>query len=110
MTAEKLFEQLRKVNEPKGFFFNPDTQITMDILNSLLEIKNNYGYVACPCRLSSGNREKDSDIQCPCAYRDADVKEHGSCYCGLYVSEDVYTGKKERKVVPERRPVERILA
>ncbi len=110
VTKEQLYEQLKKIHEPKGFFFNPDKSVTLDILEALLAIKDNYGYMACPCRLSSGDRKKDSDIFCPCAYRADDVKEYGSCFCGLYVREDVYQGKTERQVVPERRPVERTLA
>lgn len=110
MTPEELYERLRPIHEPKGYFFNPDMQITLDILKELLEIKEHYGYMCCPCRLSTGDRQKDSDIFCPCAYREPDVKEYGTCYCGLYVDEECYKGKHPRKVIPERRPIEKILA
>lgn len=108
--AEELFERLRPLQEKQGFYFNPDMDITMSILQELLRLKDRYGYMCCPCRLSSGDRAKDSDILCPCDYRAADVKELGTCYCGLYVDKDCHDGKKPRPVIPERRPVERILA
>lgn len=108
--AEELYERLRPLQEKKGFYFNPDKKMTLSILEELLALKDKYGYMCCPCRLSSGNREKDSDIFCPCAYREDDVAEHGTCYCGLYVDKDCHDGKKPRKVIPERRPIERILA
>jgi len=80
----------------------------MEILNDLLVNKERYGYMTCPCRLASGNREQDRDIVCPCAYREADVKEYGSCYCSLYVSREWNEERIEHLYVPERRPPEKM--
>ena len=107
MNAEQLYEQLRKVQEPKGYYFNKDKDLVMDLLNSLLVNKERYGYMACPCRLAAGDREKDKDITCPCVYREPDVKEYGSCYCGLYVSKEWNEDKIPHVYVPERRPSEK---
>lgn len=104
MTPEELHEMLKKVQEPKGYFFNKNKEWVLTILKDLLINKERYGYMCCPCRLAAGNREKDRDIMCPCVYREADVKEYGSCYCNLYVSQDWNEGKIENKYVPERRP------
>jgi ferredoxin-thioredoxin reductase catalytic subunit len=101
--VDELYERLKKINEPKGYLFNGEKEKTFELLRSLLTNKDRYGYMACPCRLASGDREKDRDIMCPCDYREPDVKEFGSCYCGLYVSEGWYTGKVERVPIPERR-------
>ena len=108
MDAQTLFEKLRKVQEPKGYFFNNEREKVMDLLEALLTNKDRYGHMACPCRLASGDREKDRDIICPCEYREPDVKEFGSCYCALYVSEDWNTGKIAKEYVPERRPPEKM--
>ena len=102
--AEALFENLKKVQEPKGYFFNSDKERVMDLMEALIENKGRYGYMSCPCRLSSGDREKDKDIICPCVYREADVREYGSCYCNLYVSEEWNRGEIPHEYVPERRP------
>jgi ferredoxin-thioredoxin reductase catalytic subunit/glutaredoxin len=101
--VEKAYERLRKFSEKKGYFLNPDTAFVKNLVKSLLENQGRYGYWACPCRLASGNREKDRDIICPCDYMKLDVQEFGACYCALYVSEQVTQGEMEAKTVPERR-------
>lgn len=107
--AEKLREMLRSIQEPKGYFFSGDGERVLDLMEALLLNRKRYGYMCCPCRLASGDREKDRDILCPCAYREADVKEYGSCYCNLYVSREWNEGKIPREYVPERRPPEKFL-
>ncbi|MFO7459282.1 MAG: ferredoxin-thioredoxin reductase catalytic domain-containing protein [Desulfatiglandales bacterium] len=104
---ERLYEMLRKLQEPKGFYFSKDKERVFDLLSGLLENKSRYGYMCCPCRLASGDREKDKDIICPCLYRAPDVEEFGSCYCNLYVSREWNEGKIPHAYVPERRPPEK---
>lgn len=106
--AEKLYETLKKIQEPKGYFFNNDRERTLDLLEALLINKERYGYMGCPCRLLSGDREKDKDILCPCEYREPDVKEYGSCYCNLYVTKEWNDEKIPHEYVPERRPPEKL--
>jgi len=108
MNAEQLREMLKKVQEPKGYYFSDDAERVMDLMNGLLANKDRYGYMVCPCRLAAGDREKDRDIICPCVYRTEDVAEFGSCYCNLYVSKDWNEGRIPREYVPERRPVEKM--
>jgi ferredoxin-thioredoxin reductase catalytic subunit len=104
MTAAELCEMLKKVQEPKGYFFNKDKDWVLTILGDLLINKERYGYMSCPCRLAAGDREKDRDIMCPCSYRPEDINEYGSCYCNLYVSPQWNEDKIEHQYVPERRP------
>ncbi len=107
MTPEKLYEILSKYAESQGIQLNKDKQFVMDILQGLLTNEGRYGYRSCPCRLAWGDKEKDKDIVCPCLYRDPDIKEFGSCFCGLYVSAAWNKGKIDQKQVPERRPKEK---
>ncbi len=109
MDANKLFEMLRKVQEPQGYYFNVDRERTLELLEALIHNKERYGYMACPCRLASGDRDNDKDIICPCVYRTPDVAEYGACYCNLYVSADWNDGKIPHDFVPERRPPEKIV-
>ncbi|XPV74829.1 MAG: ferredoxin-thioredoxin reductase catalytic domain-containing protein [Desulfovibrio sp.] len=109
MTPEKLYEQLKKIQEPKGFKFNKDMSMTMPLMESLLENKERYGYMACPCRLVNGTFEADKDIVCPCEYREADIKEFDSCYCMLYVSDAWNNDEVPHDPIPERRPPEKII-
>lgn len=105
--VEQLHDMLSKIQEPKGYLFNQDQDRVSDLLSALLTNKDRYGYMSCPCRLASGDREKDTDIICPCAYRAADVAEYGSCYCNLYVSKEWNEGKVPHVYVRERRPPEK---
>ncbi len=107
MNPQNLYEQLKKIQEPKGYFFNRDKALVRELMEGLLANKDRYGYMCCPCRLASGSREKDKDIICPCVYREEDVRQYGSCYCALYVSEVWNEGRIPHEYVPERRPADK---
>jgi ferredoxin-thioredoxin reductase catalytic subunit len=101
----KVFcDRLKREAEAGGYHLNPDAEFTMELARGLLTNEQRYGYRACPCRLAAGEKQEDLDIICPCDYRDADVSDYNSCYCGLYVSEAVVNGSKKAGAIPERRP------
>jgi ferredoxin-thioredoxin reductase catalytic subunit len=102
--VDKLYERLKAEAEAGGYHLNPDVTFTKDLVKGLLVNQKRHGYLACPCRLSSGKREEDLDIICPCDYRDPDLGDYDTCYCGLYVSDAVVKGKKHISTIPERRP------
>lgn len=100
---KKVCEELKEKEKRKGYYLNSDENFTLGLVEGLLKNEDRYGYWACPCRLASGDREKDLDIICPCDYRDQDIAEYGSCYCGLYVNREVAMEKEEISSIPERR-------
>jgi len=106
MTPEKLFDILQKYALKQGFELNADRAHVMMLMDGLLANEARYGYRSCPCRLAKNDKEADKDIICPCVYREPDVKEFGSCYCGLYVSNSWNQDRLEHERVPERRPME----
>lgn len=108
MDTRQLYEMLKQAQEKKGYYFNKDKERVFELLEGLIRNKKRYGYMACPCRLASGDRDADKDIICPCVYREPDVKEYGSCYCNLYVSEKWNAGEIPDEYVPERRPPEKM--
>jgi ferredoxin-thioredoxin reductase catalytic subunit len=108
MDAGELYQKLKKVQEPKGYYFSNNHEQVMELMEALLVNKARYGYMVCPCRLASGDRDNDRDIICPCDYREPDVAEFGSCYCNLYVSKAWNEGKIAQEYVPERRPSEKM--
>jgi ferredoxin-thioredoxin reductase catalytic chain len=108
MNAQQLYDMMKKVQEPKGYFFNTDTGRVFELLDALILNKQRYGYMGCPCRLLAGDRDKDRDIICPCVYSVPDIAEYGSCYCNLYESKAWNEGKLARDYVPERRPPEKM--
>ena len=77
---DNLYEQLKEYAEAGGYHLNPDVAFTKELVAGILANQRRYGYWACPCRLASGIKDEDTDIICPCDYRDADVLEFGSCY------------------------------
>jgi ferredoxin-thioredoxin reductase catalytic subunit len=101
--VEELHKKLDQEAEESGYHLNPDIEFTKELIRSILINQKRYGYWACPCRLASGLKEEDLDIICPCDYRDADLNQFGCCFCALYVSGDVFQGKKKVKSIPERR-------
>ncbi len=105
--VDDLHDLLKKSQEARGYYFNRDRERTFDLIRGLLTNKDRYGYMACPCRLASGNRDKDQDIICPCVYREPDVSEFGACYCQLYVSQSWNSGEIDHVEVPERRSADK---
>ncbi len=101
---DSFYENVKKDVEAHGYHLNPNVEFTKDLLEGILTNEKRYGYGACPCRLAVNNKEIDLDIICPCNYRDPDLNEYDTCYCGLYVSGDILEGKKELMAIPERRP------
>ena len=109
MNVGQLHEFLKKTQEAKGYFFHKDKTRVFHLLQGLLENRERYGYMCCPCRLAADDRDWDRDIICPCAYREPDVAEYGSCYCGLYVSKEWNEETIPHAYVKERRPPEKVL-
>ena len=109
MDVAKLYEQLKSIQEPKGYLFNKDREKVYELLEGLITNRKRYGYMACPCRLASGDRENDGDILCPCVYRKPDIEQYGSCYCNLYVSKEWNEEKIPHEYVPERRSPEKMV-
>jgi ferredoxin-thioredoxin reductase catalytic chain len=101
---EQLYSRLDTDAEAGGYHLNPDAAHTKELVRGLLINEQRYGYRACPCRLASGEKAEDLDIICPCDYRDQDIEEYGTCYCGLYVADRVLKGEQAVEPIPERRP------
>jgi ferredoxin-thioredoxin reductase catalytic subunit len=104
MNPEELSEKLDKYARKQGLELNRDNELVMDLMRGLLKNEERYGYRSCPCRLAKYDKEVDKDIICPCDYRDPDVRDYGTCYCGLYVSPDWNKSGKPFTRIPERRP------
>ncbi len=106
-TEEGMRKYCNQVAKKNNWILNKDEQSLNDLIDGLVENKKRYGYQSCPCRLAAGKRELDRDIICPCNYAPLDVKEHGACYCNLFLALDFYKGDKLFVNVPERRSVEK---
>ncbi len=105
-TEEGMTEYVKRDAEDNGYYLIPDRDMLEDLIDGLVTNQKRYGYPSCPCRPASGVKTYDSDIICPCEYRDIDVEEYGMCYCGLFVSKEVKEDPSKLTSIPERRPSE----
>ncbi len=100
---DKILKRLEDEAGSSGYDLNPDIPFTRILIEGLIVNQERYGYQPCPCRLASGEKEKDLDIICHCDYRDSDLDEYGTCYCALYIDEDIKSEKKKARAIPDRR-------
>jgi ferredoxin-thioredoxin reductase catalytic chain len=68
----------------KGFILNVDEKQLEAVLRGLARNKERFGEAYCPCRLRSGDPEKDRIIICPCIYHEKEIEEQGTCHCRLF--------------------------
>ncbi len=90
-----------------GYRLSPDPGFLNDLIEGLRTNEERYGYPSCPCRPATGIFDLDRDIVCPCDYRDPDVAQYGTCYCGLYVDVKTFESGKVPSI-PERRPADKM--
>lgn len=77
---DELYRRLREEAEAGGYHINPDEPFARALAEGLAVNSARYGYQLCPCRLTGGGREADTDIICPCDYRDDDLDEYDTCF------------------------------
>lgn len=74
-----------------SYKLNPDTKIIDRVVKGLVMRKVKFGYAYCPCRLVTGDKERDKNIICPCVYHGEEIKRDGECHCNLFVSVNYQT-------------------
>jgi ferredoxin-thioredoxin reductase catalytic subunit len=110
-SREKSLDEVRSYVErialQNNWKFSGREDMLEGLVSGLMENYNRLGYYNCPCRDSQQDARLDKDIICPCVYaREADVAEHGHCYCGLFFRPD-FDMSGEISMIPERRPMRR---
>ncbi|MEI6292393.1 MAG: ferredoxin-thioredoxin reductase catalytic domain-containing protein [Methanomicrobiales archaeon] len=71
-----------------GYRLNPEEKRLENVIKGLAKNKQRFGERYCPCRIRSGDLEKDKNIVCPCIYHEEEITEGGSCHCNLFFSEE----------------------
>ena len=51
---DDTYDRLKKVNEPKGYFFNADDELVTQLIQGLLTNKERYGYCAARAAWPAG--------------------------------------------------------
>jgi ferredoxin-thioredoxin reductase catalytic subunit len=86
-TAQQEPEMLKWAKgyaQKHGWVLNTDEKQLDTVIRGLVRNKKKFGRPYCPCRLRSGDEEKDRAIECPCIYHKDEVATQGSCHCRLY--------------------------
>ena len=79
-------ERIEQYAEQSSFKLNPDEKTVARVIKGLAARKKKYGFDFCPCRIVSGDKEKDDKIICPCEYHEEEVSRDGKCHCDLFVA------------------------
>jgi ferredoxin-thioredoxin reductase catalytic chain len=81
----KWVEEFARKN---GWVLNPDKKILDTVIRGLARNEKKFGERYCPCRLRSGDKDKDRVIICPCVYHKNEIAKDGHCHCQLYFRKD----------------------
>lgn len=88
MTEDESIEDMRtwarKYAKERGWVLNPEEKQLNTVLRGLARNRERFGEQYCPCRLRSGDAEKDAIIICPCIYHEEEIEETGKCHCNLF--------------------------
>ena len=68
----------------QGYALNTEEKQLNTVIRGLVRNKSRFGRPYCPCRLRSGDEEKDRAIECPCSYHKEEIASHGQCHCNLF--------------------------
>lgn len=79
----------------RGWVLNPDKKILSTVIRGPARNEKKFGKRYSPCRLRSGDKEKDKANICPCIYHEAEIAKDGHCLCQLFLTKDTAEEKQE---------------
>lgn len=85
---EDLAKDIEKYAPKVGIKVNPRGDRVQEVIKGLLAKKKKFGEDYCPCRVVTGDKEKDKEIICPCVFHRGEIELQGHCLCQLFVSQD----------------------
>lgn len=80
----EILEWARKYAQQEKWVLNPDDRKLEVVIRGLGRNKRKFGERYCPCRLRSGDPDRDREIICPCAFHRDEIEKDGSCHCHLF--------------------------
>lgn len=91
----KIRNMLNNYTANSHYRLNPDDKMVERVVKGLVMRKMKFGYAYCPCRLVTGDKERDKKIICPCVYHVEEIERDGECHCNLFIG-DNYQTKDEK--------------
>ncbi|MDD1661458.1 MAG: ferredoxin:thioredoxin reductase [Methanomicrobiales archaeon] len=86
---QEILSWVRKYAGEKGLVLNKEDRQLTAVIRGLVRNRLKHGEKYCPCRIRSGDPEKDRLIICPCAYHEDEIEGEGHCHCNLFFLPDV---------------------
>ncbi len=85
---KELIKKSKEYADSVGIKLNPDELVLNGVIKGLLKNKELKGELYCPCRMVTGDKEKDKEIICPCVFHRGEIELQGKCHCRLFVKEN----------------------
>ena len=84
MNTQKILKISQDYAKKAGFKMNKDKTRLNFILKGLKKNEDKYGCRYCPCRVVTGDLDKDRNIICPCIFHKDEIKRDGHCLCQFF--------------------------
>jgi ferredoxin-thioredoxin reductase catalytic chain len=82
----KIRAQMEEYARQTGYRLNPDREVVDSLITAFAKRTDRFGQPYCPCRVMTGDPEKDKAIICPCIYHREEIAGQGICHCHLFCS------------------------
>lgn len=83
-TPEDFKKDAKEYAEKSGIRLNPNEKAVEMAIKGLFKNQMEKGELYCPCRMVTGNKEKDKEIICPCVFHRGEIEIEGHCRCLLF--------------------------
>ncbi|MFC1559940.1 ferredoxin-thioredoxin reductase catalytic domain-containing protein [Candidatus Margulisiibacteriota bacterium] len=85
MNKKEILNAFAAFCDGNEFELNPDKEHVNAVIDGILINEKQDGLKYCPCRIKTGDLEKDMELICPCNFTIQDkYKTKGECWCGLF--------------------------
>ena len=81
---EAILTWVREYAASRNWNVNPNEKQLGAVIKGLARNTIRFGEQYCPCRMRTGDLEKDKEIICPCIYHEDEVQNDGNCHCRLF--------------------------
>lgn len=98
---EEVFQQIwrlaNKYSEKRGYRLNPDPERVKELIEETAQNYVEFGARYCPCMTKrlTGDKKADARRICPCIWHKEDIRQFGTCYCGLFVTPEFDSSKNQ---------------